>query len=143
GGPEGLAGALGQPISPAVSSHSVTARAGLSSPSRNRPAPAQTSTTASAAIPGRRSGIYHLSQFHVPQALGIADHDLFINRGIELETVERLDVHRNRRKRRVACKHHPVAAEEGKTARQAIGAAEHRGVRVELLEVIQMRPLEV
>jgi hypothetical protein len=69
-------------------------------------------------------------------------HDLLVGRCVEIETVHRLDVHRNAGERRVGRKHHMVAAEELDAAWQAIGAAEHRGVGIELLEIFQVRPLQ-
>src|SRR5258708_16152869 len=74
-------------------------------------------------------------KFHVQEPLGIADHDLLIDCRIEIEAIKRLDVHRNCGKRRVGREYHPLGSEEADTARQPISDAEHRAIKLALLEL--------
>ena len=59
-----------------------------------------------------------------------------------MHAIERLDVDRNGGQRRVGCKHDAIRTEEIEPAGQAVGAAEHCRVAVELLEIIEMRALQ-
>src|SRR5580692_8617083 len=79
---------------------------------------------------------------HLHQSLGVAHHDLAPNLGIETEFIERLDMRRDRCQWCIGCKYDAVCAEELDTTRQAVTASKHRGVGVELFEILQMRSLQ-
>src|SRR5262245_58397613 len=59
-----------------------------------------------------------------------------------MQPVDGFDGGPDRTERRIGSEYHVVATEEIEPAAQRILAAEQRGVAVEVVEVIEMRPLE-
>src|ERR1700722_9220784 len=61
----------------------------------------------------------------------------------KVELVERIDRRLNRAERRVGREHHFVRAEKLVAAAQRVSsAAEHRGIGIEFLKILEMRPLQ-
>src|SRR6202051_5087835 len=81
-------------------------------------------------------------QLPLHQPLRIPDIDLPPRRIVDVELLDHLDGRRDRAERRVGREHHVGGAEEVEATRNAVLAAEHGGIAVELLEIVEMRPPE-
>src|SRR5262245_26807346 len=86
----------------------------------------------------RLSGKYPLEQ-----PLRISGEDLAPVAVRDVEPLDDVDGRRDRAERRIGREHHVVGAEEFKPAAHRVdAAAEQRGVAVEIVQVVEMRPLE-
>src|SRR5690348_5692656 len=84
-----------------------------------------------------------LARLFLQKPLGIAGENLAQVGGRDVVLFERLDRRLDRAERRVGGEYHLVGAEEFVAAAQRMGAAaEHGGVGVEVVHVVEMRPLQ-
>src|SRR5712692_817359 len=116
--------------------------------SKNPPA-ASTSISAAARIARRNEtfvgmiALPALGEFPVQQPLGIAAEYPAPVGLRDVEPLDHLDRRRDRAERRVGGEHHVLAAEEFEPAAHRMGAAaEQRGVAVEVVQIVEVRPLE-
>src|SRR5262245_48480675 len=84
-----------------------------------------------------------LRKFPLEQSLGIAGEDLAPIAVRDVEPLDDVDRRRDRAERGVGREHHVLGAEELEPAAHRVdAAAEQRGVAVEIVHIIEMRPLQ-
>src|SRR6516164_3154351 len=77
------------------------------------------------------------------QPLGVAGEDLAPIAVRDVEPLDDVNRRRDRTERRVGCEHHVVGAEEFEPAAHRVdAAAEQRGIAVEVVQVVEMGPLQ-
>src|SRR5262249_11761090 len=82
-------------------------------------------------------------EFPLEQPLRISGEDLAPIAVADVELLDDVDRRRDRAERRVGRKHHVVGAEEFEPAAHRVdAAAEQRGIAVEIVHIIEMRPLQ-
>src|SRR5262245_31916213 len=104
-------------------------------------APAARSTARSSAF--MNMGISRSGQFHLEKALGVAGEDLAPVAVGDVEPPDDVDRRRDRAERSVGREHDVVRTEELEPAAHRLDAsAEQRGIAVEVVHVVEVRPLE-
>src|SRR5262249_55671715 len=83
-----------------------------------------------------------LSTVHFQQLCSVSCKHLAPVRFGELKPLDRCNRGPDRPKRRVGCEYHVIGAEELESAPDAVDAAEHGGVAVEIVKIVEVRPLE-